>query len=602
VVPARPLVSRRPPRRVRALGLALAAITAACAQDIVIAGDDARPTGARDASIQDATGAEVDAGRSDAQANRADADCVPACGSRVCGVDPACGRTCGGCADGEACTGEGACAPSCAEGSFVCTGDSSAYQSCGLNGNLGVRDLGERVACTPGTSCAAVGPRRCTGAGCAPPEVVLVVDRSASMSFNQTFTWVRDGLLQAMRPRDQVGLFGLRTFPGDRPCTPGPSLALRRDAADGLRGGLVPPSADGSSPVDAALRDIESMFGPPRDGQGVVLVVDGGDTCRASADVTDKLSRLARSGIRTWVIGVNRTADPATLEAWARAGGTGQARTVTDRAALDAALEAVFDELGACRDPHAQIGAAYYHSCGLGVDGRLECWGRDLSRESSPPGGTFTQLGVGNAHACAVRDTGDVACWGRNERGQTLAPAGSFTQLAGGDQHTCGLLTDGTARCWGYDDARQATAPAGVRFKQVTCGGFFSCGVRMDDSVECWGQAPLPPSGPVRMIDGGSFHWCAVLADGSIDCSNGSASLPTGSDFVAVSAGDDHDCALRQSGEVVCWGLGSFGQTTVPPGRYAAVAANYQHTCAVRADDDRFVCWGDDSNGQASPP
>jgi hypothetical protein len=583
---------------------------AACAQDIVVAGEDARPSGARDASIEDARGADAsieDARGADAEASRADADCVPACGARVCGVDPTCGLPCGpsggACAADESCTSEGLCAPTCAEGSFVCTSDDAAYQSCGFNQNLGLRDLGERVACTPGTTCASAGPRRCVGEGCAPPEVVLVVDRSASMSFNQTFTWVRDGLLAALRPRDQVGLFGLRTFPGDQPCMPGPSLAVRRDGADGLRGALVPPSADASSPVDAALRGIELMFGPPRDGQGVILVVDGGDTCSTAEDVAGELSRLARLGIRTWVVGVNRTADPSTLDAWARAGGTGQARTVADRAALDAALQAVFDELGACRDPHAQVGAAYYHSCGLGVDGRLVCWGRDLSGESSPPSGTFTQLGVGNAHACATRETGEVECWGRNERGQTIAPAGTFTQLAGGDQHSCGVLADGTARCWGYDDVRQATAPAGVRFKRVTCGGFFSCGVRMDDTVQCWGQGPPPPSGPVRMIDGGSFHWCAVLADGSLDCSNaGVGAVPAGTDFVAVSAGDDHDCAVRQSGEIVCWGLGSLGQTTVPPGRYAAVSANYQHTCAVRADDDRFVCWGDDGNGQSSPP
>ena len=74
-------------------------------------------------------------------------------------------------------------------------------------------------------------------------------------------------------------------------------------------------------------------------------------------------------------------------------------------------------------------------------------------------------------------------------------------------------------------------------------------------------------------------------------CSGQPAASPTpvGEAPAAISANNNHACALRRSGAVVCWGSGG-----VPPpedGPYAAVSVGYAHTCALR-DDGSAVCRG----------
>src|SRR5262245_46006 len=54
----------------------------------------------------------------------------------------------------------------------------------------------------------------------------------------------------------------------------------------------------------------------------------------------------------------------------------------------------------------------------------------------------------------------------------------------------------------------------------------------------------------------------------------------------------------RGAGPVVGWGLGAL-----PPMITAtAIAAGYQHSCAIQAGTGAVVCWGDDYYGQATPP
>ena len=70
---------------------------------------------------------------------------------------------------------------------------------------------------------------------------------------------------------------------------------------------------------------------------------------------------------------------------------------------------------------------------------------------------------------------------------------------------------------------------------------------------------------------------------------------------VSVSAGGAHACWVRATGGAACWGDDSEGQSSPPGGRFASVSAGGFHTCGVR-ESGVVACWGSNSEGQSAPP
>ena len=66
---------------------------------------------------------------------------------------------------------------------------------------------------------------------------------------------------------------------------------------------------------------------------------------------------------------------------------------------------------------------------------------------------------------------------------------------------------------------------------------------------------------------------------------------PAAPRYIAVSAGDNHTCAIRDTGAIVCWGLNDDGQTDASEGSFTAVSAGREHTCAIR-ESGAIECWG----------
>ena len=111
--------------------------------------------------------------------------------------------------------------------------------------------------------------------------------------------------------------------------------------------------------------------------------------------------------------------------------------------------------------------------------------------------------------------------------------------------------------------------------------------------------------------------WCfganadGALGTGDVQTHLSPTAVATASGFDVMAGGENHACGLeRGTGAVLCWGYSASGQlglgdtvtrtapTRVPLGQPAlAVAAGYNHTCAIGADHSLW-CWGDNTEGQ----
>lgn len=194
--------------------------------------------------------------------------------------------------------------------------------------------------------------------------------------------------------------------------------------------------------------------------------------------------------------------------------------------------------------------------------------------------------------------------------------AAPFVQVAGGYYHTCAVESDGAVFCWGDNDSGQLgdghTEPAsslpvevyslgtGSGVVAVTAGSEHSCALKGDGSVLCWGDNDNGQLG-----DNGSESISGVPVEVS--------TLGTGSEVIAVSAGNQHTCALKSDGAVLCWGDNHAGQIgvgdtwvrlapTAVSGLDAgsgvvAITAGDLHTCALKGDGS-VLCWGANWYGQ----
>ena len=145
--------------------------------------------------------------------------------------------------------------------------------------------------------------------------------------------------------------------------------------------------------------------------------------------------------------------------------------------------------------------------------------------------------------------------------------------------------------------------------QKLAVGGSHSCAVTKDKKVLCWGEnvsgelgndSTTRTSYPTYVVDGdnsanhltniveiaaGNSHTCALKSSGEVLCwgAGGSGRLGNGetlakdhpvlvkmqnadnsfsnlSNIVQITAGDGHTCALNQGGKVLCWGLNAQGQ------------------------------------------
>ncbi len=254
----------------------------------------------------------------------------------------------------------------------------------------------------------------------------------------------------------------------------------------------------------------------------------------------------------------------------------------------------------------AQVASGGLYTCAITIDGHLVCWG-DNAYGRAPPGPStdaFTSVAAGSYSACAIRTDGHVMCWGANDQGEAPSgpSSGVYKAIAQGAGFNCGIALDDTVLCQGQFSQQQADVPTPPgAFSALAAGDDTVCGVHTDGQVDCWGRIGgfAPPPGRFAAIAlSDDFDRFAVTADGSLRSwrwdSAPEGDVPPGSEGLAFTEVAPY-CALEKGGSLFRWGVPS----RVPgPPQGAAVYKRLAGPCAVR-DDDKLVCWGDNSVGQS---
>jgi len=289
-------------------------------------------------------------------------------------------------------------------------------------------------------------------------------------------------------------------------------------------------------------------------------------------------------------------------------------------------------------EPGGTFASGYGHTCAMTNAGGVQCWGQNdhgqLGNGSTTNSSTpipVTNLAVGVAaiaassdslHTCALTTAGGAQCWGLNNQGElgngsntdSSVPVGvtnlasGVAALATGNGHTCALTTAGGVQCWGANIVGElgngsntnSSLPVGVAgldsgVVAIAAGLQYSCALLASGGVRCWG-----------------WNLNGQLGNGSTTNSSTPVTVTNlAGTAVAIAAGTYHACALLASGAVQCWGLNSFGElgngsttnsstpvaVTNLAGSVTAIAAGGYHTCALTTAG-AVQCWGRNSSGQ----
>lgn len=117
-------------------------------------------------------------------------------------------------------------------------------------------------------------------------------------------------------------------------------------------------------------------------------------------------------------------------------------------------------------------------------------------------------------------------------------------------------------------------------------------------------QPPPDTIGEFVAVSAGSNTSCGLKNDGTVACwgsnRNGGTRAPAG-DFTTISTGSGHSCALRTDRTIACWGSNHYGETEPPAGEFTTVSAGAGHSCGVRTNGT-IECWGWNDSRQSDPP
>jgi alpha-tubulin suppressor-like RCC1 family protein len=272
-------------------------------------------------------------------------------------------------------------------------------------------------------------------------------------------------------------------------------------------------------------------------------------------------------------------------------------------------------------------------ACGITTEQRLACWGTLFWPPVMEPViveglSSVSIVGLGQSHICAVgkADENDpeekLYCWGHNSYGQLGVDTdgnsldsptevdtiqGQVVDVSGGLSHTCAIVKENESNqvyCWGLnstgqlgngstrDTATPTLVPGAQGAVQVFAGNSHTTILKENGSVQSWG---LNKEGQLgngalfrRQLPVHIHHQYPNLNESLID----------------IISGDEHTCALTESGSVYCWGGNNYGQVGNGSTEFvpepvkiintgvASISVGPYNTCAILEDTGEIMCWG----------
>lgn len=282
------------------------------------------------------------------------------------------------------------------------------------------------------------------------------------------------------------------------------------------------------------------------------------------------------------------------------------------------------------------------------------------------------QIAAASTYTCVLHTSGSVTCWGTHEmrpqshpytpRPVTVKNIDDAQWIAAAGHHGCSVTKVGSVVCWDINASNYGIAAAWIEgiedAKQVAMNPASTCVLRRENKVSCF-ETPLisallhavhgalseeyEPSEPsprpwpepftervVSIYAGGEspgslqarHTTCLLFASGRVSCmghvrgdgrfedESGPHDVIGLHDTRDLAVGVQHACAVRRSGQLLCWGYNRERQAGsdkasrfhIPfpvPGTddVVSISAGLQHTCFARQDES-LSCFGSSEFGQ----
>jgi alpha-tubulin suppressor-like RCC1 family protein len=225
----------------------------------------------------------------------------------------------------------------------------------------------------------------------------------------------------------------------------------------------------------------------------------------------------------------------------------------------------------------SEVRSGLGHTCVLTVGGRVHCWGEGLygrlgsgnsePRYSPAPveiGEPAVGLAVGFDHNCALLARGAVRCWGNNHQGQL---GYGHTDVIGDDETPAQAAMSprpedvalGGDVGLGVEMTQIMTFPASSTPSDGIWNSSPTCALSRENRlVRCWGRNDVGQLGYGHDLAGAVEH--TPLELGAMRVSD--RFVETDGEVLALAEGGR--CALRDTGEIYCWGANDQGQVGVP--------------------------------------